>query len=61
MVEPHGGVAKLVHRVCYRHTDNSFFITELALNVLLRSHLLVCLHLLLCVQPAFWHTFIPSQ
>jgi hypothetical protein len=58
VVEPHGGVARLVYKVCHRDTDNSSFTTELALNVLSRSHSLVCLHLLLRVQPAFG---IPSS
>jgi hypothetical protein len=40
---------------------NSSFATELALNVLSCSYLFVYLRLLLRVQPAIWHTFIPSH
>ena len=46
------------HAHALRQRDNSSFTTELALNVFSRSHLLVCLRLLLRVQPQIWHTFI---
>jgi hypothetical protein len=52
----HIGYATGTHR-----EYNSSFTTEPALNALSRSHSLVYLRLLLRVQPAFWHTFTPSQ
>jgi len=64
VVELHESVARHIHRVRYKHTDREttpFSTTELALNMLSRSHWLICLRLLLRMQPAIWHTLIPSQ